>query len=172
MTDFDQVKKLASLPTRVVPLCLAGEIVEEIAELEAKLEATPAPTNLGDGSRRELAEQIVAAQERMRESTVDFHLKALPAKAWGEFCATQPMREEKEAYWAWRTRTFPWWVEMVSRTATDPAMSPAQATELADLLGGGQFEALADACLELNGGKLDVPNSAAASALIGNSEQT
>ena len=48
----------------------------------------------------------------------------------------------------------------------------AQVTELADLLHHKAWSKLVTACLALNHGEVDIPNSAAASELIGTSEQT
>ena len=170
--NFDDVKKLASLPTRTVPLCLAGELVEEIAQLELQLAEAPPPTSLGDGTRRQLAEQIVELQERMRESTVDFHLLAMPARKWAEFWATLPVRGEKESDDEWGGRIAEFYAGMVSRSCTDPVMSPEQVGELADVLHFNAWNRLVSNCLSLNRGEVDVPNSEAASELTRNSEQT
>jgi hypothetical protein len=173
MTSFDDVLKRASMPSRVLPLCLAGEILEEIDELERQLESAPAPSNLGDSAKREIAEAIVAAQERMRESTVEFHLRAMPVRGedgWTAFAVRQPDRAENETRGAFLARIFPWHAELVSRTCTDPVMSVEQVGELCDVLHGGAWNALVSACLGLNGGKLDIPNSEAASALTRDSE--
>jgi hypothetical protein len=171
MTSFDDVLKLASLPTRVLPLCLAGEILEEIDELERALEAAPPPSNLGDSTRREIAEAITAAQERMmRESTVEFHLRAMPTREWTAFVVRRPDRGEKEDPDAYQARVFPWYAELVSRTVTDPAMSIEQVGQLCDVLHGGAWNELAGACFGLNADKVNIPNSAAASALTRDSE--
>lgn len=172
MTDFDQVKKLASLPTRVFPLCLAGEIVEEIADLERQLAQLPPATSLAGNGRRELAERIVAAQERMREATVDFRLRAQPARVWQPFWSGMPERAETESEDAWQGRIFPFYAELVSRTVVDPAMTTAQVGELVDIISAGSWNRLGNACIAVNMGEVDVPNSDAASELIGLSEQT
>jgi len=169
--NFDDVLKLASLPLRVLPLCLAGEILEEIGELERRLEATPAPTNLSDGTRREIAEAIRDAQERMlRESTVEFHLRAMPVREWTAFLVRRPDRGEKEDPDAYQARVFPWYAELVARTCTDPSMSVEQVGQLCDVLHGAAWNELAGACFGLNAEKVDIPNSEAASALTRNSE--
>jgi hypothetical protein len=175
VANFDDVLKKASPPTRALPLCLAGEVLEEIDELEQRLERTPAPTSLGDSTRREIAEAILAAQERMHESTVVFHLRAMPVRGeggWTAFMIRQPERAQNESRETYQARLFPWYAELVSRTVVDPAMSVQQVEELADHLHGGAWNQLAAACMELNGGKLDVPNSEAASAMTRDSEPT
>lgn len=170
--NFDDVKKKASLATSVVSLCLAGEIVDEITVLQRQYEAAPKPKNLGDGTRRELAERIAEAQERMREATVDFHLRALPARAWSLFWGGYPTRRDGESNEDWAVRQYPWYADLVSRTCVDPLMNVDQVGELVDLLHQGAWSQLVGACLGINVGVVDVPNFAAASALIPDSEQT
>lgn len=173
MTTFDEVKARASLPTRTVTLCLAGELVEEIARLELQLAQAKAPTSIGEASpRRLIAEQIAAKQDQMRESSVDFHLRAMGARAWSTFWASMPERAEGEAARDWEERVFPSYAEMVSRACVEPAMTPEQVAELAEVLHASAWNKLAGAALAVNSGEVDVPNSAAASELIGNSEQT
>jgi hypothetical protein len=173
--NFDDVLKLASPPSRVLPLCLSGEVLEEIDRLEAELESTPPPSNVSDDGRRRIAEAIRDAQERMRSSVVDFHLRAMPVRGeqgWMAMMARQPDRKENEAGEAYQARIFPWYAEVVSRTVTDPVMTPEQVEELVDRLHGATWTQLATACMNLNGGKLDIPNSEAASALTRDSEPT
>lgn len=171
--DFDAVKKLATLPTRSVALCLAGDLVEEIAQLERQLEAAKPGESLGDANpKRVIAEQIVAVQEQMHEATVQFHLRALPARAWGQLWAKWPVKADGEADEVWEERVFPCYLELISRTCQDPVMSVEQVDELTEMLHSAALSRLVGACISLNRGDVDVPNSAAASALTQDSEPT
>ena len=172
MTDFADLKKLASLPTRVVPLCLAGELVEEHAALERQFADAPPATSLEKSPKRVIAEQIVAVEDRMREATVDFRLRAMSARKWATFWARWPVRTKDETDEAWDGRIFPYWTEMISRSAENPRMSVEQVDELAGLVHSRAWSELVGACLGLNQGSVDVPNFEAASDLIGTSEQT
>lgn len=173
MANFDDVKKLASRPSRVVSLCLAGELVEQIDDLERQLAKAPEPTNLAEVSpKRALAEQIVALQEQMRESQVEFHLQALPARAWGVLFADRPERKEGESAEDWEPRLFAWQADAVSRTCVDPAMTPEQVGELVDLLHHRAWLELWSCAYVVNAGEVDVPNSEAASELTRDSGQT
>lgn len=173
MANFDDVLKVASLPTRTVPLCLAGELLEQLEALERQLgEAKPA-TNLGEvPPKQAIAEQIVALQEQMRESTVEFHLRALGAKRFAAYWANRAERADGETDEAWAERSFADWADLVSRSCVDPAMSVDQVAELAEVLHARAWNDLANACLSLNMGEVDLPNSAAASVLTQISEQT
>ena len=109
MTDFDAVKKLATLPTRTVSLCLAGELVDEIAQLEVQLAEVKPATNLGDVSpKRAILEAMEDIRARMREATVEFRLQALRARPWALFYAAMPTRKENEADEDWEPRNFAW----------------------------------------------------------------
>lgn len=173
MTDFAALKKLATLPTRTVSLCLAGELVEQISQLELQLaEAKPA-TNIGEVSpKRAITEEIAAIQEQMRESTVDFKLRALGARAWSIFWGSIPARGEKETQEAWEPRIFPFYAQLVSRSCVEPELTVEEVGELADILHSRAWTDLTLACMALNTGGIDIPNSAAAFELTGTSEQT
>jgi len=171
--DFDEVKKLVTLPTKVVSLCLAGDLIDEITGLERALDDAKPPTNVGEASpKRVIAERIVAVQEQMRDSTVEFHLRAMGSRAWTRFWAGMPARGENEPAEDWGERVFPFYAELVSRSAVDPVMSAEQVAELADLLHAKAWNDLAGACMALNMDEVDVPNSAAASELTLNSGLT
>jgi len=173
VTDFDAVKKLATLPTRTVSLCLAGELVEEAARLERQLAEVRPATNLGDASpRRAILEQVEDVRARMRESTVDFHLQAMRARPWALFYAGAPTRKEDESDEDWEPRNFAWQADLVSRTCVDPVMTVEQVGELVDLLHSLSWAQLVNGAAVVNMGGIDVPNFEAASELTGTSEQT
>lgn len=173
MANFDDVRKLASRPTRVVSLCLAGELVEQIGQLERQAAEVKPAASLGEVSpKRAIAEQIVALQEQMREATVDFHLRAWPSREWGAFFADQPQRKEGESGEDFEPRYYAWQAQMVAKTCINPEMDVDQVGELVDLLHYRAWAELATAAYILNMGEVDVPNSAAASELTRDSEQT
>jgi hypothetical protein len=174
MTDFADVRKKASLPTRTVSLCLAGELLDQLEQLEQEFADAPAkPANLGEVSpRRVIAEKIAALQDEMRESTVDFHLRALPARVWALFWGQLPTRKDDETDEAWDGRIFPFYADLVSRTCVDPVMTVDEVGELCDVLHGMAWVRLLNECQKLNAGEVDIPNSAAASELTEISEQT
>ena len=171
--DFDEVRKLASLPTRTVSLCLSGELVDEIGRLEAQLADAKPPTSLADVSPKQaIAEAITDLQEQMRESTVDFRLRALPSRKWDKFWAFRPARNEKETDDEWEARAFLFYAEMLSRSCIDPVMTVEQVGELVDLIHHKSWSTLISECLEMNMREVDIPNFDAASELTRDSEQT
>lgn len=172
MRTFDEVRKLASLPIRVVPLCLAGELVEEIAQLERQLADTKPPTSIGEASpQRIIVEQIADLREQMRESTVDFRLRAMTARAFTRFWASLPARGEKETGEDFSDRIFPFYADFIAQSCENPQMTVEQVGELVDLLHAKAWSDLLTAALNLNGRVVDIPNFEAASDLIGAFEQ-
>lgn len=171
--NFDDIKARASLPTRTVSLCLAGQLVDEIAKLELDWANAAPPTNIGEASpKRLIAEQIKAKQEEMRSATVEFHLRALGARAWTTFWATMPERVEGQSDEGRADAVFPFYADMVSRVCSEPAMTVAQVEELSELLHQRSWNVLVGACMAINTGDIDIPNSDAASELSLDSEPT
>ena len=172
MASFDDVKKKASLATRMLPLCLAGELVEEHAQLERQLAELKPATSLEGSGRQGILEALDAVRERMVEAQVEFHLKALPARPWALFYSGQPTRKDNESDEEWEPRQFVWQADMVSRTCVDPAMTAEQVGELVDLLHARSWSELFAAAFMVNMGGIDIPNSVAVSDLTPGTEQT
>lgn len=172
--DFDDVKKKASRRTDTVPLCLAGELVEEYNRLADQLAGIKPATSLGDGPDKQgLLEQMEAVRQLMVEATVEFRLRALAPRPWALFNATQPTMKDGETEEQYRERNFPWQCDLVSRTCYDPVMTAAQVEELVELLPNwASWLKLANRCYLVNIGGFDVPNFVAASAPTDNSDQT
>lgn len=171
--NFSEVKKLASLPTRTVSLCLAGELVEQISDLERQLADAKPATSIGEASpKRVIEEKIAALRAEMAESTEPFKLHAMGARKWSKFWAGMPERQENESGEDWDERAFPFYASLVAKSCVAPVMTVEEVGELADLLSGGSWNQLVLACLALNNGAIDIPNSGAVSDLIGTSEQT
>jgi hypothetical protein len=173
LPSFDDILKRASLATDTVPLCLAGDLLEQLGQLERQLADAKPATSLEDTSpKRAIAERIVELQAEMREATVDFHLRAMPSRKWSIFYNERPERAEGESAEDWESRYFPWQAQLVSRTCVDPEMTVDQVVELADQLHFHAWAILSGRAYILNMGEVDVPNSDAASVLSQDSETT
>lgn len=168
MTTFDEILARTSLPTDVVRLCLDGAAMAEIRELERQLAgAATVPTSLAERAPASvIAEQIEQLREAMRGSEVEITLRAIPAREWTPLYASAPDQKQGEASDAFAQRWFTWMAELVSRTVVDPAMTPEQVGQLVDRLPAASWVLLSDAAWLLNTGKVAVPFSAAASAMI------
>ncbi|MFB7671681.1 hypothetical protein ACFC26_09710 [Kitasatospora purpeofusca] len=149
--------------TTTVTLYLDGEGAGRIAELEARLAelADWQPESLaGQDPRRALAEEIGKLQDKVRDSAVDFVLRALPATAWSDLLVLHPGRHAQELY---NPLTLP--PALVPACLVEPAMSAEEYGELAEVLNQGQRDQLELAAWQVNNEAVSVPFSLAASAL-------
>lgn len=160
---FAEIKGLASLAETTVRLVLGGEHLEQLRQLEKQLQDAPLPQSLADANpARLIAEQIVALQEEMAGSEIEFRLRAMPGRQWDRLKMVQPVRHKNETDDAYADRFFDWTARLVSMTCVEPVMTPAEVAELVDLMPGSSWDELSGAAWGLNSGKLTIPFSAAA----------
>jgi hypothetical protein len=170
---FEEVMALVALPEDTLLLCLAGDVMAEIADLQRQLDEAPPASNIGERSPAAiLQERIAEAAERMRASEVPFKLRAIDGKAWGPFDAVKPLPVKDEPDEVYQARLYPWITEMVSRTCIDPVMSPEQVDQLVLALPPMSWARLQNACWVLNAGPVEVPNFVAVSAQTMVSDET
>lgn len=169
MTTFEELIAQAKRPGTSVSLCLRGDLTVPFRELERKLQ-TASRTSPSLGERSEaavLAEQIRALETQMAEATTSFTLEAMHPKAWADLWAARPLRKDEEDEQAFLDRWFGWVCTVVARSVTGPVvMTPEQVGQLCDVLSGGQWDELSETSFALNGERVTVPFSAAASVLI------
>ena len=159
MPTFEEVMALASLPEETLALCLAGNLVGELADLQRRrAEASPAASISERSPAAVLDEQIGELAERMKANTVVFKLRAMNGKTWDNLYAKLPTRGKDETDEAWRPRQFAWVAEMVSLTCVDPVMTGEQVGELVDRLHGLAWARLQNTCWTLNQGEVEAPN--------------
>jgi hypothetical protein len=114
-----------------------------------------------------IAEQLRALETQMAEATTSFTLEAMHPKAWADLWAARPMKQDDEEDDAFQERWFAWVCMIVARSVTGPVvMTPEQVGQLCDVLSGGQWDELSNTAFALNGERITVPFSAAASVLI------
>ncbi|MCG6499465.1 hypothetical protein [Kitasatospora sp. A2-31] len=148
--------------TATVTLYLDGEAAGRIAQLEAQFAdlADWQPESLADSDpRRAIAQEIAGLQDRIRDSAQDFVLRALPAKAWSDLLALHPGRHAQELY---NPTTLP--AALVPACLVEPAMTPEEYEQLAEVLNQGQRDELELAAWQVNNEAVSVPFSLAASA--------
>lgn len=175
MTTFEELIAQAKRPRASVPLCLRGDLTAPHRELERRLQtADRTAPSLGKRSEAAvLAEQIRDLEMQMAEATTSFTLEAMHPKAWADFHATRPIREKTDEDTDFQARWFAWVCELVARSVVAPVvMTAAQVEELVGVLSGGQWDELSNTAWGLNGERVTVPFSAAASALIPRPEQS
>jgi hypothetical protein len=155
-----------------VRLCLAGHLLAQWRDLERRLAEAAVPKSLGERSEAGvIAEQMESLRTQMRDAEHAFLLRAMPPQDWAAFYSTKPVRGRDEDADTWRNRWFAWLCDLVSRCAIEPEMTADQVAQLCDVLSGEQWDELTDCAWNLNGERVSIPFSAAASALIQHSPQ-
>jgi hypothetical protein len=168
--------KAARLPETVVPVVLRADLAAEREQLLRQLEAVREvkATSLAGSGTAELEQRITNLTEQMRDSVVEFRLRALPRTrrpgdhrpSFAELKAQHPVREEngelrREDIMAGfvNAETFP--DPLVRHSIVDPPLTDEDWEQLE--LSQGQFDELVNAAWQLNQGKVDIPFSYAAS---------
>lgn len=165
--DVSQLIAEAKLPEKTVSLCLRGDLVAEVEQLEAELSRMPTSDRLtGNAEARKMAARIEQLQEQMHESTVAFVLRGLPRREWTRFLAKHGPRDGNEQDKAAGINTDTYFVALVWECMIAPDIDDEQYEQLIDnALTAKQWDRLASAAIELNIEDVSVPFSAAASLI-------
>lgn len=163
----------AKLPERTVELCLNADLVAEHERAERELtqaEKTATDSLAGSGYGA-IVERIEALEAQMRESTVEFTVRALPHQrsprddrpAHRELVKAHPPRDghENDKGQGYNIDAFN--DALVRLSVVDPVMDEDDWAELFARISEGQFATLSVACLLLNRTEINVPFSLAAS---------
>ena len=187
MTDFASKMAGAQQAGRTVEICLRGDLIAELQELErqamrARAEQSPSKE---DTTAADLVEQIRAKQEEMRAASEVFQLRALPPRRYRALREQHPPRRDDkgqvlpaDAGIGFNLDTFPHaliplctvtptltdekWRELLGDSDTSAAELEAQGKDdqVADgLITYSQFMDLVNACYVLNEGDVSVPFS-------------
>jgi hypothetical protein len=176
--DIDTLLDQARPAERGIPLCLRGDLVARYEDLdrqrdEAEQQAKRNADSLASGGQaRQLAEQMEALREQMRDSTVTFTLRALPRPKYRALLAAHPPRRGEDGEILPEDRenglnndTF--WTPLIRACLAAPALTEEQLTRLLDeVLSDRQYEQLAIEALQVCRGEVDIPFSFAASRLM------
>lgn len=172
LKSFKAMLAEAKLPEHVEPTCLRGDLAAEHEQLNAELELLEqkAVDSLAGNGGAELAEQIEALEQQMRENTYPVRLRALSRPDFRAFKAEHPPRIDDEGKVNDRDAVFDFnsdagFEPLVRRSIVDPELTDAVFADFMGKLTDSQFDTLAAACWRLNRGDIDVPFSRAASRL-------
>jgi hypothetical protein len=95
-TDFKLLMKQAKPAERAVPICMRGDLVAELEELERRADEARKSSSKEGGGIVEVVEQIEGLQAEMRDSTYVFHLRALPPRRYRALQAKYPPRRDDD----------------------------------------------------------------------------
>lgn len=174
--NLDDILAGAKPAERTTPLCLRGDLVAQIEDLERQL-AEAQQSDRGDslasgGPARALAEEIEALREQMRDGTVVFRLRSIGRRAFQALIAAYPPRRDDDgrpldgdARLGANAETV--WDPVLRASLVEPELNPDQLTHILDeVLSDGQYDRLAALAWAVNRGEVDVPFSSAASRLL------
>jgi hypothetical protein len=164
MPDIKDILAKARPREHTIRICLAGDVAAEVERLEAELAATQSWVQQSIAEAHpgiEIAEEIAAARERMREAEVAFTFRALGAKAWSDLVAQHPSEKEEEA---WDDESLA--PALVAASAVDPVMTPEDVAALFEQINMGQRQELIQAAWTVNGEATSVPFALHASAIL------
>lgn len=173
LKSFKAMLAEAKLPEHVEPTCLRGDLAAEHEALNAELERLEldAVDSLAGNGGAELAEQIRALEDQMRESTYPIRLRAMPRPAFRAFLADFPPRLDDEGKVSndldqiYGFDTEDGFEELLRRSIVDSDLDVSEFADLMTKLTDNQFSTLVVAAWRLNKGDVDVPFSRAASRL-------
>lgn len=94
-TDFKMLMKQAQPAERAVPICMRGDLVAQLEQLEAAANEARR-SNSKESGLPEVVERIEALQAEMRDSTYVFHLRALPPRRYRALTAKYPPRRDDD----------------------------------------------------------------------------
>jgi hypothetical protein len=166
--DADAVLAQATLPTRVVGLCLRGDLVSEHADNERRLTdvADWAATSIADADpRRELADRQAELEAEMKAAEVPFRIQAIAAKAWSDLLAQHPGKPGSDD----QVDLDAFAPAAVAACLVSPRMTEKQVETLFERITAGQRDVLFAAVWQLNAREVTVPFSVTASAIRANS---
>ncbi len=169
MSEIDAWLDEAQLPERTVEVCLRGDLVARIEELERQAEATDQPDMMNNPALM-IVREIEALQEQMRASTRALRLRALPRTEYTALEAAHPVRKDNEhdKKTGWNVETFP--EALIRRCLVEPVFTDAQWSRFVDCLTQHQYDRLGVVAIEVNKRDVAVPFSFAASRIRSNSE--
>lgn len=179
MKNFKTMLAEAHLPEKTVEVCLRGDLVAELEELERLLEDAEEQRDRSNSldagtSTAELAGKIEALQAEMKEASYAFRLRALPRRDFRALSAEHPPRlvTDAESQPAsaklddiFQVNYDTFFDALVKRSIVDPQLSAVDYTDLESKLTDNQFEDLALAAWRLNKADVNIPFSSAASRI-------
>ncbi len=174
MADAKDLIEGARLPEARVPLCLRGDLLAELAELEVRL-AEARKHDHGNslasgGAAREVAEEIERVHREIAGSTHPFLFRALPRREFRDLQENHPPRKGHQVDEAMGFNVDSIQGPLITACCVDPEMTEEETADLLDVLSDGQATDLFSCALGLNKGRVNLPKFETASAVLARPE--
>ncbi|RSN65415.1 hypothetical protein DMH01_03290 [Amycolatopsis sp. WAC 04182] len=172
--EFDALLEKAKRPEKDVDLCLRGDLQAEWERLDAQLAepSTDTATLAVSKEQREIAKQVVALQEEMKDATLTLRLRALERHAWKKLRADHPPRDKDPHDRVMGINNDTFWDALVYVSLVSPKLDAERVARLLDSLTVSQFDKLTTATWNLNQEDVSVPFSSTASRIAPSSGAT
>lgn len=172
--DAKSVIGAGRLPERSIDLCLRGDLVSQLQELERELavaaEEEKVNGSLDSAATRPIAEKMQALRVEMQEHTLTLKLHALPRRKWTALMAAHPPREDDKVDAVTGLNRDTFYDAMVRACVVEPVLDEDDWSGLDEKLSDGQWQALTNAAWAVNARDFDVPFLRRASQILANSE--
>lgn len=166
----EDVLAKAKVPVRSVALCLDADLQAEHDELSAHLEVLrrESVSKMGQGSEaKEVADKIRHLEDEMRGSEVTFKFRGLTRRSLSRLQERFPAPDPNPQGLAWDVNKGA--AALLAASAVEPVMTEEQAEQLLDTVSEGHASRMVGAAWLASTGSTQVPFSARASELTGNS---
>lgn len=180
MTDWRDKIKQARLPEAVVPIVLRGDLAAEHEQVSHELEEAKArgATSLAGSGTAPLRERLRDIEAEMKDSVVDFRLRALPRgkrpgdarPSWPQLAAEHPAREKPDGtivvidYQAGGINQLTHPEALVRVSVVEPELTAGDWDDVLAAMTQRQFDELVTTAWRLNQARVDIPFSSDASA--------
>lgn len=164
-----ELLKAAKLPERSISICLRGDLIADIQELErdleemVKAEATDRRMSSKSGQKAK-AEEIEAKRVEMAETSLDLRVRALTATRWRELVRKYPPPKDDTAKLG--VDLLPFMGEAIPASVVSPDDMDAEDWEtFNDNAPASELSRLMSTVWELNTEGVDIPKSLIASVV-------
>ena len=157
---------------RTVEICLRGDLVAEVENLERQMRDHRTDRMVGNPQGHKLAQQVERLRADMRASTIVVRLRAMSRRDFQKFVAEHGPRDGNADDQATGINTDTYFDDLIKACAVEPDLSADQWDALLDACNTKQWDDLSAAAFQLNTQRVTVPFSAAASLLTPTSDAT
>ncbi len=163
MTSVDDFLDRYEPPVEEVAVCGRAGLVAEHARTEAELAGHAAHASLG-GPPAELVDRLRALEAEIESSAIVITVQARTSREWADVMAFHPPKGDAAKVGApYDVET--WEPAILAACAIDPVLSAEQAVRMRETLPPGEWRALMEAVVRVNGERVVAPKSLLLSAL-------
>lgn len=166
--DVTTILAGAKRAERTVELCLRGDLVAEVEDLERQLRdsSTAAERLTGNVEGRKVAQRIEALREQMLDHTIVIRLRAMSRREFQQFIVDHGPRDGNADDQAAGINTETYFDDLIKACTVEPVLTDEQWDGLFDAVNTRQWNDLRTAASNLNTERVSIPFSAAASLML------